>query len=71
MAIPLPLQPQVPGQPTRKTPTIQDSSNPVWGKDNGFIFSGGVGTEVELICMDWDPEGQDDDLVKVERVLCS
>ena len=43
----------------------------MWGKDNGFIFSGGAGTEVELICMDWDPEGQDDDLVKVGGVFCS
>lgn len=60
---------KVPGNATRKTPTISGSSNPVWTKENGFIFSGGAGDVVELVCMDWDPMGDDDDMVKANIEL--
>ena len=53
------------GNPTKKTPTIKGSLNPVFKEDNCFVFTGGVGTWVEVICMDWDPLSKDDVVVKV------
>ena len=63
------LRVKVVGNPTKKTPTIKNSLNPVFKEDNSFVFTGGVGTWVEVICMDWDPLSKDDDVVKVGRLM--
>ena len=55
--------------PTKKTPTIKNSLNPVFKKDNSFVLIGGVGTWVEVICMDWDPLSEDDVVIKVGNVV--
>ena len=62
------LRVKVAGNPTKKTPTIKGSLNPVFKEDNSFMFTGGVGTWVEVICMDWDPESKDDVVVTVSHV---
>ena len=62
------LRVKVVGNPTKKTPTMMGSLNPVFKKDNSFVFNGGVGTWVEVICMDWDPESKDDVVVMVSHV---
>ena len=62
------LRVKVAGNPTKKTPTIKGSLNPVFKEDNSFVFTGGVGTWVEVICMDWDPESKDDVVVMVSHV---
>ena len=62
---------KVAGNPTKKTPTIKGSLNPVFTGDNSWLFTGGVGTWVEVICMDWDPESRDDVVVKVGRYLAN
>ena len=59
------LRIRVVGNPTKKTPTIKGSLNPVFKEDNSFIFTGGAGTWVEVICMDWDPVSKDDIVIKV------
>ena len=59
------LRVKVVGNPTKKTPTIMGSLNPVFKKDNAFVFNGGMGTWVEVICMDWDPVSKDDVVIKV------
>ena len=56
---------KVAGNPTKKTPTIKGSLDPVFKEDNSFVFTGGVGTWVEVICMDWDPLSKDDVVIKV------
>ena len=60
---------KVVGNPTKKTTTIMGSLNPVFKQDNSFVFTGGVGTWVEVICMDWDPLSKDDDVVKVGHLV--
>ena len=60
---------KVVGNPTKKTTTIMGSLNPVFKKDNCFMFTGGVGTWVEVICMDWDPLSNDDVVIKVGRLI--
>ena len=62
------LRVKVAGNPTKKTPTIRGSLNPIFKEDNSFVFTGGVGTGVEVICMDWDPLSRDDMVVKVNQV---
>lgn len=44
----------------KKTNTIKDTLHPIFQKNNAFIFSGGPGTEVQLLVKDWDPESRDD-----------
>ena len=56
---------KVAGQEEQKTPAINGELNPIYTKDNTFIFRGGVGTVVELAAMDWDPVSSDDLLVRV------
>ena len=63
------LRVTVVGNPTKKTPTIMGSLNPVFKKDNSFVFTGGVGTLVEVICMDWDPLSKDDIVIKVGYLI--
>ena len=63
------LRVKVAGNPTKKTPTIMDSLNPVFKTDNSFVFNGGVGTWVEVICMDWDPLSKDDIVIKVGHLM--
>ena len=65
------LRVKVAGNPTKKTPTIKGSLNPVFTEDNSWLFTGGVGTWVEVICMDWDPESRDDVVVKVGGYLAN
>ena len=54
-------------QKEQKTPKFMNSLNPLFTKDNTFTFNGGVGTEVELVCMDWDPVSRDDLVAKVNK----
>ena len=63
------LRIRVVGNPTKKTPTIKGSLNPVFKEDNSYIFTGGVGTWVEVICMDWDPMSKDDIVIKVHTQI--
>ena len=63
------LRIRVVGNPTKKTPTIKGSLNPVFKEDNSYVFTGGVGTWVEVICMDWDPLSKDDIVIKVGHLV--
>ena len=60
---------KVAGQEEQKTPSISGELNPIYKKDNTFVFQGGVGTVVELAAMDWDPLSYDDILVQVNLLL--
>eukprot|EP01062_Namystynia_karyoxenos_P073433 TRINITY_DN70230_c0_g1_i1.p1 TRINITY_DN70230_c0_g1~~TRINITY_DN70230_c0_g1_i1.p1 ORF type:complete len:1565 (+),score=416.95 TRINITY_DN70230_c0_g1_i1:121-4695(+) len=45
----------------RKTPVIKRSLNPVWGHDNRWTFPlTSAKDAVELLCLDWDREGEPD-----------